>query len=277
MGSSRSHLKILAHKQFSRTIITHDHSQHNNYTAAEIRSCRGDGLIFIVFNCCPLLADCWPDLLVASIVFLFLLSCACRSAQMPLLLLPGWRCYRVGAVAGLVLAAAARFLLCCYWAGAVAIVAVAGLALLLSCCCCRVGACRCCWVCGSRKWIAGRCHRIWMLKFYCQRSTTLWLILHDSSPGSLSSLCICLEAPPPTQYCLTLIIACAEFEFFMQCLILFGSLEIYSIVTRWRWDGWHIVIIEVCCYFLNWCCFLDWFGGSSSILLPLGLSFNPLI
>ena len=33
--------KILERKQFSRTIITHDHSQHNNYTAAEIRSCQG--------------------------------------------------------------------------------------------------------------------------------------------------------------------------------------------------------------------------------------------
>jgi hypothetical protein len=108
------------------------------------------------------------------------------------------------------------------------------------------------------------------------------------------------------KHCHPLIIAsllvCAEFEFFMQCLILFGSLEIYYLffwcvlpfrsscfgrrhhgfiatficVAFLRWI-WHTMIIEVCCYFLNWCCFLDWFGGSSSILLPLGLLFNPLL
>ena len=37
--------------------------------------------IFIVCNCCSLLADCCPDLLVASIVFVFLLSCACHGVE----------------------------------------------------------------------------------------------------------------------------------------------------------------------------------------------------
>ena len=62
-----------------------------------------------------------------------------------LALLPGWRCYRVGAVAGLALLLGWRLLLLPGFfragcrVGADAIVAVAGLALLPGWCCCRAG------------------------------------------------------------------------------------------------------------------------------------------
>ena len=51
--------KILEHRQFSRTIITHDHSQHNNCTAAEIRSCRGmdSSSLFSTVARCWLIVD----------------------------------------------------------------------------------------------------------------------------------------------------------------------------------------------------------------------------
>ncbi len=51
--------KILKHRQFSRTIITHDHSQHHNYTAADIRSCGGmdSSLSFSTVARCWLIVD----------------------------------------------------------------------------------------------------------------------------------------------------------------------------------------------------------------------------
>ncbi len=72
--------KILEYRQFSRTIITHDHSQHNNCTAAEIRSCRG-------MDSSPLfstVARCW---LIVDLIscrencLCILLSCACNAVE----------------------------------------------------------------------------------------------------------------------------------------------------------------------------------------------------